>query len=564
MATDAQSIITVPESGPALNLFGRPSLQQIKTIIGLAAALSLGMGIVFWSLKPSYTPIFNDLSDRDAVQITEILQTENIPFQIESRTGLVLVPHDKLREARMKLVASGAPFSGSGGFESLHDEQSLGTSQFIETARYHHVLETELARTISAMRNVESARVHLALPKQSAFIRKRARPSASVMTKLLQGRTLAENQVGSIMHLVASSVPYMEAKDVTVVDQWGRMLTTGDAAPGMAETRTHIEYTRRVERDYVSRIEALLTPIVGYGRVKAEVNAEIDFSTNESFEELYTPDPEKIRSEQTQESESANGLAATGVPGALTNQPPDGAVLNGAGADIVGGPGGDTPRTNNRSAVRNYELDKTIRRSKQGLGEIVRLSIAVIIDNKSLPEAPPAEEGGAAAATTASYTQAELDRFSELVKNAVGFKEERGDSIEVINSAFQFPEEVEPLPDTPIWQQPWLWTLSKQVLAGLIVLFMIFGIVRPALGSLSSKDAGVKENKNNADRSGESDQKVNEDDKLTLTNQSRQPQGALAAPPHVYGDILNMARAMATDDPKRVAKVIKDWVATDG
>ena len=526
------------------------SFQQVKMIFGLAAALSIGIGITLWSIRPNYTPLFNQLSDRDALQVTEVLQSESIPFEIDKITGLVLVPQDQLKEARMKLSASGAPFSSASGFEMLREEQSLGTSQFMETTRYHHVLETELARTISAMRNIESARVHLALPKQSVFVRQRSKSSASVMLKLYAGRMLDDSQVDSIVHLVASSVPYMEVGDVAVVDQWGRMLSSQTADPNMAATRQHLAYVRKLERDYVNRIEALLTPIVGFGRIKAEVNVEADFTDSESFQELYDPNSNVVRSEQIQENQSSGGQQAAGIPGALTNQPPVAGNLDPAAAEA-----GDNavPTNSSRRSIRNFEMDKTIRRTRQGQGQIQRLNIAVVIDDKVTVN----EEGEE---TRIQYTQAELDRFSELIKTAVGFQEARGDSVEVINSAFQIPEELEPVPDIPIWQQAWLWNIVRQVLAGLVVLFIVFGMVRPALRSLGNKPETIDVTPSDEDDE-EEDAETENDETLTLSHQGAA--AMLPSPPHVYSDILNMAKAMAAEDPKRVAKVIKDWVAEE-
>lgn len=540
MATESQAVVPssmgriVPPSGP------RFSMYHFKAFFGLTAALALGVGIIFWSLRPSYVPVLSRQTDMDAVEITEVLRGENIAYQIEANSGLVLVPENEISRARMALTASGMPYSASSGYESLRKEQPIGTSQFMETARYHHSLETELARTIAAMSNVESARVHLALPKQSVFVRKQVQPSASVMLRLRPGRSLEAGQVSAIVYLVSSSVPYMETGGVTVVDQWGRMLSSQNDDPEVAATRQQLEYVRKLEADFVQRIETLLTPVIGYGRVKAQVNVDVDFSSDESFQELYTQDPNKIRSEQVQETQNSDGLGAGGVPGALSNQPPTAGTLA-TGQDGSIGQSGQS----SRSSTRNYELDKTIRRVRSGKGEISRLTVAVVIDDKVTKSKSGKEK-------VSSFSDAELDRFTELVKKAVGFNADRGDSVEVVSSTFYKPEVVEPVPDDPVWKQPWIWTLLKQLAGAGIVLFMVFGIVRPALRSLGQRS------ETKASGEGES----NYEDSLTLSSPAAY--GALPGPPQVYGDILNMARAMAEDDPKRVAKVIKDWVSEDG
>ena len=538
MATENQAVVPGSLARAVPGGF-RISMYHIKALFGLAAAVSLGVGIIIWSMRPNYVPVFSRQSDMDAVEIAEVLRGENIAFQIDANSGLVLVPEKEISRARMALTASGMPYSANSGYESLRQEQSLGTSQFMETARYHHSLETELARTISGMGNVESARVHLALPKQSVFVRKQAKPSASVMLRLRPGRSLDPGQVSSIVYLVASSVPYMEAGSVTVVDQWGRMLSSQESDPEMVETRRQLEYVRKLEGDYIERIETLLTPIVGYGKVKAQVNVDVDFSSNESFQELYAQDPAKVRSEQVQESQSRGGPGTEGIPGALSNQPPEAGTLAGeTGTETAA----TEPTRTSRSSTRNYELDKTIRRVRQGKGDVSRLTVAVVIDNKA---------GSSARSKGTPYKTEELARFTELVKKAVGFDEARGDSVEVVNSPFQAPETVEAPPEEPFWSKPWIWTVLKQVAGAAIVLFMIFGIVRPALRSLAS-------------RAESKDGEGSDNYQSQLTLASPAAYGSMPGPPQIYGDILNMARVMAEEDPKRVAKVIKDWVSEDG
>ena len=541
MATDGQVLVQsqTARRGP---LFGKNAIQHIKTIFGLAAAASIGIGIIIWGMKPNFTPIFSQQSDIDALQMTEALQSENIQFQIDSKTGLVMVPEKDIQRARMILSASGIAGGGVGGFEALRQEQPIGTSQFMETARYHHVLETELGRTISAMRNIESARVHLAMPKQTVFVRQRAKTSASVMVRLFPGRSLDAGQVSAIVYLVSSSVPYMEASSVTVVDQWGRMLSSQGDDSEIVATKQQMEYTRKLEQDYINRIETLLTPIVGYGKVKAQVNAELDFSTDESFQETYDPNRTIVRSEQVEETQSQDGANAAGVPGALTNQPPAAAGLQQAEVATAT----DGPQQSTRSTIRNFEVDKTIRRTRQGKGEILRITAAVVIDNKVQKDKRGKE-------SFTPYTAEEIGRITDLVKKAIGFKEERGDSVEVLNTAFQVPDAIETPPEDPIWKQAWVWSLAKQLAAAAVVLFLIFGIVKPALQSIGK--ASASEEPDTATKPGPGGQ-------YALGHYAID--NALPAPPQVYGDILNMAKAMAAEDPKRVAKVIKDWVAEDG
>jgi len=537
-----------PEQKPSVmdglaRIIGSP---QLGTLVALSAALTLGIGLILWAMKPNYSPVFDHLGKQDAAQITEILRAENIPYKIEAKTGLVLVPGDQVDQLRIKLAASGLPNSPSVGLELLQQEQSLGTSQFMETARYQHALETELSRTISAMRNIDTARVHLALPKQSIFIRDRARASASIMVKLFPGRILEEGQVHAIVNLVASSIPYLEASQVTIVDQWGQLLSTGSEPAASAETRKQFDYARKLEKLYAERIESLLTPLIGEGKVRARVTAEVDFSTNEETQELFDADPAQIRSEQNQDQQSQGSLGAAGIPGALTNQPPGAGTTdpNAAQGQAANG----NPTNSSRQSTRNYELDKTIRHSRQAPGSVKRLTAAVILDDR-------VSVNDAGETTRTPLEAEEIEQYTALVREVIGFDQNRGDSVVVFNRAFQPVAEIEPIVAAPIWEQPWFANVVKQVLVGLAVLLLIFMVIRPAMKNLKSatgSQAGARTPAISADELTA--------DEVTL---SEDGQASLPPPAQVYGDILHMARAMAAEDPKRVAKVVKDWVGKE-
>lgn len=518
---------------------------QLGALVALAAALTLGVGLILWASKPDFIPVFDQMNSQDAARVTEVLRADNIPYRIQPKTGLVLVPTDQADQIRIKLASSGLSQSTSVGLELLQQEQALGTSQFIETARYQHALETELSRTISSMRNVESARVHLALPKQSVFIRDRAKASASIMVKLSAGRVLEKGQVAAIVSMVASSIPYLETSQVTIVDQWGRLLSTGDESATTAETRKQYEYARKLEALYSNRIEELLTPLVGMGRVRASVTAEVDFSTNEQTQESFEADPAQVRSEQSQEQQSKGPIGVAGIPGALTNQPPGAGTTdpNAANEQANG-----KPNNSSRQSTRNYELDKTITHKRQAPGGIKRVSVAVIIDDKV-----SVNDKGETIRTP--LEPEEIEQFTAMAREAIGFDENRGDSVVVFNRSFQPVEEIAPIEPAPIWEQPWVWNLSKQVLAGLSVLLLILMVVRPAMRNLKPSKQTV------AGVAALPDGSLPED-QLSLSHGGGAA-AQLPPPAQVYGDILHMARAMAADDPKRVAKVVKDWVGKD-
>lgn len=519
--------------------------RHITSLLALAGVITLGIGLIMWASKPDYVPIFDRLSNQDTQKIAESLRASGIPYQIENGSGLVLAPTDQLQKARMQLASEGFSSRDGVGVEMLQQEQSLGTSRFVETARYHHALETELSRTISNMRNVDSARLHLALPKQSVFIRDRAKPSASVMIKLMPGRSLEGGQVTSIVQMIASSVPHLEASQVTVVDQWGKLLSSGGDDNGMDIASKQFDYARKLENVYAKRIEELLTPILGLGAIRAKVSAEVDFTLQEKTQEQFDPGEGKIRSEQTEEQSSNGSLAAIGIPGALSNQPPEAGTTDkdkNAKKDNA-----EQPTNVSTQAIRNFELDKTITHSRSSTGSLRKLSVAVLVDNK-------ASTNEAGEETRTALTEEEITTVTNMVKGAIGFNQQRGDTVTVFNQAFQPVEQIEAVEGPAFYEQPWVWSMAKQVLVGLAILMLVIFLARPAMKNFKPQKP-EKKNKNEAEENSDGLAA----DKVSLSyDKSGAPQ--LMSPPQAYGDVLNVARGLAHEDPKRVAKVIKTWV----
>src|SRR5512138_2007129 len=298
-----------------------PSLKPLAMLIGIAAAVAAGVGVVLWSKEPTYALLYGNLSQQDSAQIAQALDTNGVPYKLDAATGQITVPADRVHDARLKLASQGLPES-NGGFSVIAKDPGFGVSQFMEGARYQHALETELARTITNLQAIEGARVHLALPRQSAFVRDRRKPSASVFLQMKPGRRLESEQVTAIVNLVASSIPELEADQVTVVDQQGRLLSAPEGNDEMAAREKQLEIARGMEERYTQRVEQLLAPLVGPGRVRAQVVADVELSTTEEAREQYRPESQIVRSEQTAEETSRNGAGPQGVPGALTNQPP--------------------------------------------------------------------------------------------------------------------------------------------------------------------------------------------------------------------------------------------------
>ena len=349
-------------------------LRQAGLLIGIAASVALGVAVVMWSQTPNYSLLFGNLSDRDASAVIESLQGSGIEYKVDEASGGVMIPTAKLHEARMKLAAAGLPKSSSMGFEMLQEEQGFGTSQFIEKARYQRALEGELSRSIAKVANVRSARIHLALPKASVFARDKKDPSASVLLDLYAGRRLDDGQVAAIAHMVAASVPNLTISGVTVVDQSGRLLTRAGGASALAISSERFDYRNRVENSYVKRIESILQPIVGFNDVRAQVTADLDFTSTEQTSETFNPDLPAIRSEQLTEEQRTGGAGPAGVPGALTNQPPGNATVPEVAGDGEDGESAAKEQQQLRKKeVRNYELDKTISHTKKSVGSLEKI-----------------------------------------------------------------------------------------------------------------------------------------------------------------------------------------------
>ena len=537
---------TVIESTAApsqLNLAGVlriPAVRQVLSLIGVAGAVAAGFAVVLWSQTPQFTQLYGDMSSAEAADVAEALQAADIDYKLTGN-GSVLVAEAKLHDARLELASQGLPQSTAAGMEMMQEQSSFGVSQFMESARYQHALEAELERTIASLGAVRVARVHLALPKQTAFIRDNKGASASVLLHLFGGRTLEADQASAVVHMVASSVPNLLADDVTLIDQHGRLLSSGDEQAAGARASTQFKYSRRLEETYKQRIEDLLTPLVGAGRVRAEVVADIDFTYTEETRESFDPERAVVRSEQISEDRSSGSAAiAGGIPGALSNQPPEAAGA--AETAVVTESEQVEPQNSSRSSTRNFEVDRTIRHTRPNSGAIRKLSVAVLIDDTPV--------GDAEAQSTLS--DSDVERYTALVREAVGFNAERGDSVVVLNEAFRAEA---PLPEAEppaLWERPALRDALKQVLGAILVLAIAFGIVRPMLRGVVSGGGAV---------SGEYLGRAGDLSGAAGTAQLAGGATALAGPN--YDEKVAAAKNLTGHDPARVAQVVKKWVSTD-
>lgn len=531
-------------NAPFQGMVNLPVLKQAGLLVGLAASIALGVAIVLWSRSPDYSILYSSVTGQSAQEMVQVLSGAGIDYRLDPDSGTLMVDSDKLHQAKLKLAAANLTQTDGVGFELLEDADGFGSSSFMQNARFHRAQEGELARTISSIAAVQTARVHLALPKQSAFIRSQRKASASVMLKLRPGRQLEKQQINAIVNLVSSSVPNMTATDVTVVDDQGRLLSSGMEQEGLALTASQFDHTRKVEDSYASRVENILTPLVGRENVRATVSADLDFTRTESTREAYNPDAPAVRSEQSFEEEVNGSAIAGGIPGALTNTPPGQAE---APEEIDAAAGNQTQAEETgqvrRRSTRNYELDRTISHTRNVPGSIRRLSVAVVLDVKQGVDAD-----GNPVATP--YTDAELARFTTLVKEAVGFNAVRGDSVQVINAEFTPPVQLEEVPAEPFWEKPGFWSILKQVGGALLALLVLFGVLRPVMHSLAShRPTRIVDPQTGEELS---------EDQLSLSGsgggQPRLPKAA------TYEDNLNMARQLAAQEPKRVAQVVKSWL----
>lgn len=531
-----------------------PVIRQLGLMIGLAASVALGVSVVLWSQTPSYTLLYGNLSGTDSSQVLNVLQKANIPYQMEDQSGAIMVMSEHIHTARLKLAAEGLPKGNGVGFELFDKEQELGTSKFIEQARYQHAVEIELARSITTLRGVKNARIHLAIPKRSVFVRKKEKPTASVVLDLYAGHGLTDGQIASVVHMVSSSVPSLMPENVTVVDQRGNLLSRVAKDNMLGEAAEQFEFSRKLEESYRRRIEDLISPIVGPGRVRAQVVADIDFSMTEKTHESYNPDMPALRSEQivTESSGSSTGTGtASGVPGALSNQPPVGGKVKEADDKKNADDGSNASSSSNSRTTRNYELDKTISHTRSSVGAIRKLSVAVLVDDLQKID----EKGKM---TRSPLNDAAITRLQTLIKEAVGYNSNRGDSVSVINASFYIPEKPEKLPEQGLFEKPWVQNLIKQVLGGLVVLILIFGVLRPVMRSLTEHGVGDQQlPMADTGMTGELG-----DDSVQISSQGGNlPQLGTSAQ---VEEKLELAKNIVNQDPGQVAQVVKTWVANDG
>ncbi|MDR1350819.1 MAG: flagellar M-ring protein FliF [Zoogloeaceae bacterium] len=570
---DADALTRLREAFDRLN-----SQQKLMLAVAIAAIVAILAGAYLWSRQPDYRVLFANFSEKDGGAIIAALEQANVPYRYSESGAAILVPAAQVHDARLRLASQGLPRGGSIGFE-LMENQKFGASQFTEQVNYQRALQGELERTIEAISAVQSARVHLAIPKPSVFVREEQKPTASVLLRLFPGRSLEPTQVAGISYLIASSVPQLPLANVNIVDQNGNLISQlKDKLTEAGLDSTQLKYVRDVENSIIERIRNILTPVLGEGNYRAQVAADLDFSHVEQTAETFAPNTDRatasIRSEQVSESANLNQSPAGGIPGALTNQPPvpataplsQPAVTPPAGA--AGGPAPTSPATNPRDPNRgqidaagvyapldpvspplaaqkgvttNYEVDKTIRYTRQSAGAIRRLTAAVVVNYRMIKSRNGVETPG-------PLPEEEIEKIRNLAREAMGYNETRGDSLSIANVSFTAQAQTESA-GMPLWKDPETVARGMDILKYLVIAGILFAIyfvmLRPVLRAMrppEEKAAG-----------GESE---GEPGSFLMAGGGKGMSEELTG----FAVKITKAKELAQGDPKVVANMIKDWM----
>ncbi|EKS7792399.1 flagellar M-ring protein FliF [Edwardsiella piscicida] len=531
---------------------------KIPLLLASAVAIAIVVVLALWARAPDYRVLYSNISDRDGGAIVTQLTQMNIPYRFANNGATLMVPADKVYDTRLKLAQQGLPKGGAVGFELL-DQEKFGISQFSEQINYQRALEGELARTIETLGPVVSARVHLAMPKPSLFVREQKQPSASVTLTLEPGRALDDGQINAIVYMVSSSVAGLPPGNVTVVDQFGHLLTQPDGT-GRDLNAAQLKFTSEVEGRLQRRIETILQPMLGSGNVHAQVTAQLDFASREQTDEEYKPNqlPNQaaIRSQQISQSDQSGGQLNGGVPGALSNEPAPPATGNiDKPRSAQGTAGRNTPTPSRSSAISNngrltsrnenirrdettnYEVDRTIRHTQARAGNIERLSVAVVVNYATDTKGKEI-----------ALSQEKMDQINNLVREAMGFSQSRGDTLSVVNTPFNSVEDNGG--ELPFWQKQsfidLLTTLGRYLLVALVAWLLWRKLVKPML---------TKQQRAAAPPLSVQPAKQPSNEELQQRRKLQQRSTAEAQTERV--------REMAEQDPRVVALVIRQWMSTE-
>lgn len=507
-------------------LFYSPAMKQLAFMLGIAVSITLGIAL-FWSIQePIYRPLDYQVTSKNLPMIVDTLEKAGIDYKISDNESMVSVPAKDIQLARLKLMAAGVPKDDGFTFNYLNDQNSIGNSQFLENARYLRALETDLAKTISAIEGVYSAKVHIAMPENNIFADENKKPTASVLLSAAPGLSSDKEKIRAIVQIVASSVPGLDPDDVAITDQYGHYLSSNEGSQ-LAFSAEQLSYQNNVQSYYERRIESLIAPLVGQNKVSVRVYAKIDFSQQEEASEKYDPTQQVIRSEETTtEQTSGASSSAGGPPGSLSNSPPN----SDADKRATGQGGGGDSRS---ESIKNYELGKSVTYKKENFAKIDNLSVAVVVDNEAVYDPK-----------TKAYVKKPIDKdrinkITDLVKASIGYDDKKGDKVTVVNSSFNVDDTANQVSDAPLWHQPWFWDLIKKsvgMLLGFAFLFLLYHrLSKQAKGlkSIASPNQGLLEKDSNY-----------------MTQEMQD----------LKQEQIARLKELATHDPNRVSAVIKNWI----
>jgi flagellar M-ring protein FliF len=561
MATAAEPLLDDPgtQAEPKPKYWETPMGKRVVVGGAIAAALAIVAAIWLWSAAPEYKVLFSNFSDRDGGAITASLDQMGVKYKFSEGGSAILIPAEQVPNVRLKLAAQGLPRAGNVGFELL-ENQKLGTSQFVEQVNYQRSLEGELANSIQAVSAVASARVHLAMPKPSVFVRDQQKPTASVLLNLQPGRALDQAQVSAIVHLVASSVPELTPSNVTVVDQNGTLLSDTSARNGKQLDPNQLKYVEALQQNIVKQVESIIAPIVGQNNVRAEATAEVDFAQVDTAAEMYKPnsppEPQAIRSQQTSEQTGPGSQNPSGIPGALSNQPPGvaAAPIEG-GAPATGQQTASTGPTS-KNATTNYEVDKTLRFEQKPMGGIKRLTVGVVVNYRRSVDPKTGK------VVVKPLAAAEVAQINELVKQAMGYNQARGDTLNVANAPFDGVDK--PLDEAPDWWKdknnlPLAKDVAKWVFIAMVLLFLWYRILRPVLKPvMKTFDKAVEMPPEPEPEEPEPEPEPDHEEIARIAREAEEQKQVI-----VYKSNLEMAKTLAQNDPRIVANVIKEWLGAE-
>ncbi len=503
------------------------AVKQLLFMFGLAISVALGIVLFMSTQEPLYRPLDYQVTEQNMNSIIDTLDKAGIRYKINDRDGIVLVPMKDLQRARMKLAAAGVPRDDNFTYAFLNDQNGLISSQFLDNARYLRALENDLSKTISAIEGVAAARVHLAIPQNNVFADESTKPTASVMLNIAPGFMSDKEKIRSIMQIIAGSVPGLDPKNVSITDQFGHYLSEG-LDQNSVYNAAQLSYQNNIQNYYEKRIESMITPMLGENKVSVRVSADIDFTQQEDAQEQYDPDKKVIRSEQTSSDQLDSG-GASGVPGSLSNAPPE------DGKAAAAGSGSSSSGRQSTRSVKNYELSRSVTYKKTNSAKIKSLSVAVILDNEMIMD-PKTKQY-----VSKPLSQEKITKITDLVKATIGYDQGRGDKVTVVNSGFNLPKAELAPPAAHFWEQPWFWDAAKR-LAGIVISFIFLCLLYRRLATYLTDTRQIRTTRALSDDSEEGGENV------TMKMHELKQEG------------MSRLKQLATSEPNKVALIIKNWV----